>query len=77
VVGGGVLGGGVLGGGVLGGGVLPPLPEALDPMTTPAHPLTRIEAASTSATRHFDILLASDHWADGPSDHFCAIERQV
>jgi hypothetical protein len=46
-------------------------------MTTPAHPLTTIEAASTSASRHFDVLVASDHWADGPSDHFCAIVRQV
>jgi len=46
-----------VGGGVLGGGVLP-LPEAFDPITTPAHPLPIIEAASTSATRH--VLLASD-----------------
>jgi hypothetical protein len=49
-----VVGGGVPGGGVLGGGVPPPLAEVLDPITTPAHPLTIIEAASTSATRHFD-----------------------
>jgi hypothetical protein len=49
-----------VGGGVLGGGVLL-LPEAFEPITTPAHPLTIIEAASTSTTRHFDVLLASDH----------------
>jgi hypothetical protein len=49
-----------VGGGVVDGGVLL-LPEAFDPITTPAHPLTIIEAASTSTTRHFDVLLASDH----------------
>jgi len=53
--------GAFVGGGVLGGGVPPPLPEGLDPMTTPAHPLPIIEAASASATKHFDVLLASDH----------------
>jgi hypothetical protein len=60
VVGGGVLGGGVLGGGVLDAGVPPPLAELLDPMTTPAHPLPTIEAASTSATSHFDLSLTPD-----------------
>jgi hypothetical protein len=60
VVGGGVLGGGVLGGGVLDGGVLPPLAAVFDPMTTPAHPLPSIEAASTSATSHFDLSLTPD-----------------
>jgi len=50
----------VLGGCVVGGGVLLPLAEVFDPMTTPAHPLPTIEAASTSATRHFRALPVSD-----------------
>jgi len=57
---GGVGGGGVLGGCVVGGGVVLPLAEVFDPMTTPAHPLPSIEAATTSATRHFRALPVSD-----------------
>ena len=49
-----------VGGGVLGGGVLL-LPDVFDPITTPAHPLPTIEAASTSTARTCDLLLASDH----------------
>src|ERR1700720_1792809 len=75
--GGGGVGGCGVGGGVLGGGVPLPLAEVLDPITTPAQPLPIIEAASTSATRHIDVLLTLDHWADDPSDHFCSIVRQV
>lgn len=60
VGGGGVGGGGVLGGCVVGGGVVLPLAEVFDPMTTPAHPLPSIEAATTSATRHFRALPVSD-----------------
>jgi hypothetical protein len=55
-------------GGVPGAGV-PPLPDELDPITTPAQPLPIIEAASIVAIKHFDILLASDL--------FSAIVRQV
>jgi hypothetical protein len=52
----------VLGGCVPGGVLPPPLPEELDPITKPAHPLPIIEAAaSTIATKHFEVLLASDH----------------
>lgn len=60
VGGGGVGGGGVPGGCVAGGGVVLPFAEVFDPMTTPAHPLPTIEAASTSATTHLRALPVSD-----------------
>jgi hypothetical protein len=40
-----------------------PLAPAFDPLTTPAHPLPIIEAASAIATKQFDILLTSDLWS--------------
>jgi hypothetical protein len=60
-VGGGVgRGGVVLGGCVVGGGVLPPLAELFEPMTTPAHPLPSIDAASTRTVRDFDFSRTPD-----------------
>jgi hypothetical protein len=60
--GGGVVGGGVVGGGVVLGADVPlPLPVEFDPMTTPAHPLPTIDAASNSASKHFDVLPAPGH----------------
>ena len=50
----------MLGGCVVGGGVVLPLGEVFDPMTTPAHPLLTIEAATTSAISHFRALPVSD-----------------
>ena len=50
-----------VGGGVLGGGVPLPLGEVFDPITTPAQPLPIIEAASTIASRHCEVLLTPDH----------------
>jgi hypothetical protein len=40
-----------------------PLPPAFDPLTTPAHPLPIIEAASTIVTKQTDILFTSDLWS--------------
>jgi hypothetical protein len=66
----------------VGGGVgVPPLFDALDPTTTPAQPLPISQAASTTATRHFDVPFTpscqcgrrSDPCPDLPS----AIVRQV
>jgi hypothetical protein len=78
VGGGGVVGGGVVdGGGVLGAGVPLPLPVELDPMTTPAHPLPTTDAASISASKHFDVFLAFDQSPHTRSDHLSAIVRKV
>ena len=78
VGGGGVVGGGVVdGGGVLGAGVPLPLPVEFDPMTTPAHPVPTTDAASISASKHFDAFLPSDQSPHTRSDHLSTIVRQV
>jgi hypothetical protein len=59
---------GVFGGGGVTPPEVPPLAEELDPMTTPAQPLPISEAANTSATKQFAVLLTCNQRPAAPSD---------
>jgi hypothetical protein len=53
------------------------LAEGFDPITTPAQPFPTNEAASTSATKLFCVLLTSCHRPEPCRDVCSAIVRQV